>query len=75
MKRFLLLIPILLLLCSCEGRKFLYFNDAKPDYTRGGAADGKSGQARAPLDVPPELRGELELPGAEQVGSTADEQT
>jgi len=70
MKRFSLLIPIILLLCSCEGRQFFYTNEDKPDYARTDAADGANRSSRAPLDVPPELRAELELPGAESVAAT-----
>jgi len=45
--------------------------DDKPAYAR---TTGASGQAasREPLDVPPELRAEIELPQAERVGTRAD---
>lgn len=74
MNRYLLIFPLLMLLSACEGKQFFYPNDQQgPAYTLGGAADPVSGKPRAPLDVPPELQAELEVPMAGEVASRADE--
>ena len=46
--------------------------DDKPAYARTTTAGGKAA-SREPLEVPPELRAEIKLPDAEEVGSRADE--
>ncbi|NWF39061.1 outer membrane protein assembly factor BamC [Mariprofundus sp. NF] len=74
MKRYLLILPMISLLSACEGKQFFYPNDQQgPAYTLGNAADPVSGKPRAPLDVPPELQAELEVPMAGEVASRADE--
>lgn len=74
MKRFYFLLPVALLLSACDN-KFFYPNEATgPAYASGGSAsaDG-NGKSRAPLDVPPELQAELEVPMSGEVASRADE--
>jgi len=62
------------LLSACEGKQFFYPNEQTgPAYTLGGGADPVTGKPRAPLDVPPELQAELEVPMAGEVASRADE--
>ena len=62
-----------MLLASCGDRAFLYLHDDdKPAYTNSGKSTGKAA-AREPLDVPPELRAKLKLPGAERIASNVDE--
>lgn len=59
-----------LLLAACSGMPQLFWksNDNKPDYARG---KGGSSQAdsRAPLDVPPELREQVEVPMPDKVAT------
>jgi hypothetical protein len=63
----------MILLTACAGQDMImWHDDDKPAYTKGGKSSGKAA-SREPLDVPPELRAKLELPGAERVASTADE--
>jgi hypothetical protein len=50
----------------------MWHDDDKPAYANSDPSTGKAA-SREPLDVPPELRAELELPGAEKVASRADE--
>ena len=50
----------------------MWHDDDKPAYAKDGKSTGKAA-SREPLDVPPELRAKLELPGAERVASSADE--
>ncbi|NWF36620.1 outer membrane protein assembly factor BamC [Mariprofundus sp. KV] len=74
MKQYLLFIPVVLLLSSCEGKQFFYPNDQQgPAYTLGNGEDPVAGKPRAPLDVPPELQAELEVPMAGEIASRADE--
>jgi predicted small lipoprotein YifL len=62
-----------MLLASCGDRPFLYLHDDdNPDYAKSGKSTGKAA-SREPLDVPPELRAKLELPGAEIIASNVDE--
>ncbi|PJA33143.1 MAG: hypothetical protein CO187_02440 [Zetaproteobacteria bacterium CG_4_9_14_3_um_filter_53_7] len=42
-----------------------------PAYAKGGAVDSAGDNPRAPLEVPPELRAELEMPEAGQTSSNA----
>ncbi|MDX8402369.1 MAG: hypothetical protein R8K47_07050 [Mariprofundaceae bacterium] len=63
-----------LLLAACTGGMPKLFWDVdegkdQPAYARGGASAGAP--SRAPLDVPPELRTEIELPKGEDVGAQA----
>lgn len=50
----------------------MWHDDDKPVYAKGGKSTGKAA-SREPLDVPPELRAKLELPGAESVAHDVDE--
>lgn len=59
------------LLSGCADRDFLvpFSNDAEnPAYAQGGRSSG-SAEARMPLDVPPELRGEVEVPNPDKVAT------
>lgn len=74
------LISLLLLsACSGGGMPQLFWptedgTNNQPAYARGnGGVTGTQSQSRAPLEVPPELRAELELPGDDQVASRVDE--
>ena len=74
MKRYLPLISFAVLATGCAGQQFIYPNEqVGPAYTQGGTVDQVSGKPRAPLDVPPELQAELEVPMAGEVASRADE--
>jgi len=74
MKRYLLILPVFMLLSACDARQFFYPTDQQgPAYTLGNATDPATGKPRAPLDVPPELQAELEVPMAGEVASRADE--
>ena len=58
-------------LSACADRDFLipWTNDAdKPAYSHGGESQS-SASSRAPLDVPPELRGDVEVPSPDQIAS------
>lgn len=55
-------------------RDIIQWHDDRPDYAKtSGTSSGAGDKARAPLDVPPELRAELELPMAGEVASHTDE--
>lgn len=58
--------------CADMPPLFLPHEDDKPAYARTTSAAGQAA-AREPLEVPPELRAEIELPGAAEVGARADE--
>ncbi|HKI62409.1 MAG TPA: hypothetical protein VKA31_08970 [Mariprofundaceae bacterium] len=66
----ILFLPLLLAACSDGMPKLFWSTDEgdKPAYAQGssGSSDAAS---RAPLDVPPELRNELEVPAADSVAS------
>jgi len=60
-----------LLLTGCQGGgmpKMFWSADDKPAYAQGRSSHAQ-GESRAPLDVPPELRKELEVPMPDQVAS------
>jgi len=60
-----------LLLTGCKGTgapKLFWSADDKPAYAQGRSSNTQ-GESRAPLDVPPELRKELEVPMPDQVAS------
>jgi len=63
--RFLTFMIMAVTLSSCsEMPPLLIFNDDadKPDYVQGSQRATASAASRVPLDVPPELRGEVEVP-------------
>jgi len=73
----LLIVPIFVAACSSNGSiipkdLIMWHDDDKPAYAKGGKQAGQAA-SREPLDVPPELRAKLELPGAERVASNVDE--
>jgi len=71
MKRVILTLSIITLLPSCaEQSFFMAHEDEKPAYTR--TTGSRVADSRAPLDVPPELRAELELPMSDRVASKAN---
>jgi len=75
MKRIPLLIffTSTLLLAGCQNgipQMFWPVDDNKPDYARGGKDNPRS-EGRAPLDVPPELRKEIEVPMPDKVATEA----
>ena len=68
----LLLFTTSLFLSACSGMPPLLIpHDDRPEYARTTTATGKAA-SREPLDVPPELRAEIQLPKAEDVASRAD---
>jgi len=72
MKHFSRLNLVLILslsLTACEGRSFLYSNEDanKPAYEQGG--QGASAESRAPLDVPPQLMGDVEVPSPGEIAT------
>jgi hypothetical protein len=72
-KLLLTLFVTTILLTACADRPLLiWHDDDKPAYAKGGKSAGKAA-SREPLDVPPELRAKLELPGAESIASNVDE--
>jgi len=44
----------------------------QPAYAQGGSNSSQDAAARAPLDIPPELRADLEVPTADSVASTGN---
>jgi len=75
MKRQTLLLIIIStwMLSACSGgmpKLFWDVDDGKPAYARG-QASGSQAKGRAPLDVPPELRKEIEVPMPDKVASEA----
>ncbi len=63
--RFLTFMIMAVTLSSCsEMPPLLIFNEDadKPDYAQGSQRSSASAASRVPLDVPPELRGEVEVP-------------
>ncbi len=77
MKRFSFfsMIITMLFLNSCNGMPKLFWDteegEGQPVYAQGGSRSAVA-TSRPPLDIPPELRTELELPQAEQIGGGAD---
>jgi hypothetical protein len=70
---FIILFVTTILLAACADQPLImWHDDDTPDYAKSGKSTGKAA-SREPLDVPPELRAELELPGAESVASNVDE--
>jgi len=62
-----------LLMAGCQGgmpQMFWPVDDNKPDYARG-SKESPAAKGRAPLDVPPELRKEIEVPMPDQVAVEA----
>jgi len=58
-----------LFLAGCQGAnmpQMFWSNDNRPDYARGNGAHAQ-GQSRVPLNVPPELRKDIEVPMPDQV--------
>ncbi|MCF7820936.1 MAG: hypothetical protein K9M17_00685 [Mariprofundaceae bacterium] len=73
--RFLIFVIALLGLSACADRPLLIpWEDPKdqPDYARGSAGSSKA-DSRAPLDVPPSLMGEVEVPTPDSVASRRGE--
>jgi len=78
MKRIPLMIVVLIstgVLNACVGlpnlgNMFYPVESDKPDYARGGK-DSPTAKGRAPLDVPPELRKEIEVPMPDKVATEA----
>jgi len=75
MKRHTLLLIIISgwMISACSGgmpQMFWDIDDNKPDYARGQSA-GAQAKGRAPLDVPPELRKELQVPMPDKVATEA----
>lgn len=58
-----------LCLSACNGAPQMFWpvKGNKPDYTRG--TDGPKAEGRAPLDVPPELRGQVSVPMPDKVAT------
>jgi len=74
MKRVILSLSLIAFLPSCaEQSFFMAHEDAKPAYAQSGSSAKQDADARAPLDLPPELRADLELPMSERVASRANE--
>lgn len=76
MNRLLLLLPAsLLLLASCSNMpSLIQWHDDRPDYAQSTPATSSgTASSRMPLDVPPELRAEYEMPGGSDVATKADE--
>lgn len=70
---FIILFVSSIFLTACADQPLImWHDDDKPAYAKGSPSTGKT-VSREPLDVPPELRAELELPAAEKVASRADE--
>jgi len=62
-----------LLLAGCQGgmpQMFWSMDDNKPDYARG-SRDNSRSEGRAPLDVPPELRKDIEVPMPDKIATEA----
>lgn len=62
-----------LLLAGCQGgmpQMFWPVDDNKPDYARG-SRDNSRSEGRAPLDVPPELRKDIEVPMPDKIATEA----
>ncbi len=73
MQRSPLLFLLILSLTGCQGGMPKLFWDAdenKPAYAQG-KADGSQADSRMPLDVPPDLQGEVKVPEAERPLSAA----
>jgi len=73
MKRHARFLPLMFLmfLAGCQNMPQLFWpaDDDKPDYARStGGVTGRA-ESRAPLDVPPELRKEIEVPMPDQVAT------
>jgi len=72
--RLLSFIPILLM-AGCQGlsmpQMFWSSDDSKPDYARGSNDNPRTAGGRAPLNVPPELRKQIEVPMPDQVAIDA----
>jgi uncharacterized lipoprotein len=75
--RFLIFVTALFGLSACADRPmFMPWEDDedKPDYARGTSASSAA-PSRAPLDVPPALRGDVEVPTPDAVASQGGELT
>lgn len=70
----LLLIAVTTLISSCADMPALvqWHEDDKPDYARTGSGGSASAPSRAPLDIPPALRGEIEVPKPDQVATDSE---
>jgi len=68
----LLFFTSILLVAGCQGMPQMFWpvDDNKPDYARSGKDTPRS-EGRAPLDVPPELRKEIEVPMPDKVATEA----
>ena len=70
--RYLLLFALLISLSACGGMPKLFWSNDEgggdtPAYARGGPTASEEVATRAPLELPPELNDELQLPTAEDV--------
>jgi len=73
--RFLIFVTALLGLSACAGQGLLipWEDDVdKPDYARG-TSGSSAAQSRLPLDVPPSLRGDVEVPTPDAIASQGGE--
>ncbi|MFQ5344559.1 MAG: hypothetical protein ACE5DZ_01210 [Mariprofundus sp.] len=72
MKRYVIFTLSILMLSGCANAPQLFWDvddgSGKPDYAKGSGAS--HADSRVPLDVPPELRQELEVPMPEQVAAS-----
>ncbi len=70
LKNALKIFPLLVLLAGCaDGMPQLFWeaDDKTPDYARSTGSAGAQAEAKKHLEVPPELRGKIGVPMAEQV--------
>jgi len=72
MKRYLLFIPLISLLPAC-GPLIIPNEQVGPAYSQASSTERAGGKQRAPLDVPPELKAELEMPMAGEIASRTDD--
>lgn len=71
---FLTLLISTILLSACAGQDLImWHDDDTPVYAKKGGKSAGKATSRQPLEVPPELRAELALPGADVVASKVDE--
>jgi len=69
--RFLIFVTALFGLSACADRPFLTpweDNNDQPDYARG-SSGSSAAESRVPLDVPPSLRGDVEVPMPDAIAS------
>jgi len=78
-RQFVTLFIVAILVSACASAKqiipgdlIMWHDDEKPAYANGSTSANRAA-SREPLDVPPELRAKLELPGADTIGSDVDE--